>query len=266
MEPMLSITGARILYNGAVEAVRDLSMRVEEGSMVALLGRNGAGKSTTLKAISGMLESERGRLVQGDIRFLGTSIRGSRADALVRMGIVQVPEGRRLFAKLTVRENLRIGAHTIPAAAIAAGMDRVLSLFPQLGERLGQRAGYLSGGQQQMVAIGRALMGRPRLLMLDEPSLGLAPLVVAEIFAALAALRAQERLTILLIEQNARLALSAADHAYVLDGGRVVMQGPAAALAADQTIRSVYLGLTGTGERRNLRDGVALPTRPRWPA
>jgi len=263
---MLRIEHLRITYGNAVEAVRDLSLHVPAGGIVALLGANGAGKSTVLKAISGVLAAEGGRIAGGEILFDGISLRAIRADDAVRRGIVQVPEGRRLFARLTVAENLAIGGFLRSAAERAAAMARILDLFPPLDDKLGRAAGLLSGGEQQMVALGRALMARPRLLMLDEPSLGLAPVITDEIFAALARLRGDLGLTILLIEQNASRALALADHATVMEGGRIAACGPAAELAADPMIRAHYLGLSDSGARRNVREAVAHVLRPRWPA
>ena len=263
---MLRIEHLRITYGNAVEAVRDLSLDVPAGGIVALLGANGAGKSTVLKAISGVLAAEGGRIAGGDIAFEGASLRGIRADDAVRRGIAQVPEGRRLFARLTVAENLSIGGFLRGAAERADTLARILDLFPPLTDKLSRAAGLLSGGEQQMVALGRALMARPRLLMLDEPSLGLAPVITGEIFAALARLRGELGLTILLIEQNASRALALADRATVMEGGRVAASGAAAALAADPMIRAHYLGLSDSGTRRNVREAVALAPRVRWPA
>lgn len=262
---MLDLSDIRILYGRAIEAVRGVSMRVDAGEIVALLGANGAGKSTLLKAISGLLASEQGEVVAGDIRFEGASLVGLRADDVMRRGVALVPEGRRLFARLTVRENLVMGGFTRGGDDVSAGMAAVLSLFPALSNKLERTAGFLSGGEQQMVAIGRALMSGPRLLLLDEPSLGLAPLVVAEIFRTLRRLRDERGLTILVIEQNASLALDLADRGYVMENGRIVLNGKAAALAADPMIRSLYLGLSQGGERRSLRDSTPMRARARWP-
>lgn len=263
---MLRIDHLRVTYGNAVEAVRDLSLHVPAGGIVALLGANSAGKSTVLKAISCVLAAESGRIADGDIVFEGESLRGLGAADAVRRGIVQVPEGRRLFARLTVAENLGIGGFLHDPAANGRNLRRVLDLFPPLGDKMGRAAGLLSGGEQQMVALGRALMAQPRLLMLDEPSLGLAPVITDEIFAALARLRDALGLTILLIEQNASRALALADQATVMEGGRVAAAGPAAVLAADPAIRAHYLGLSDQGTRRNVRDAMASRPRVRWPA
>ncbi len=263
---MLRIESLRITYGNAVEAVRDLSVHVPRGGIVALLGANGAGKSTVLKAICGVLTAEGGRIAGGDITFEGTSLRAIRADDAVRRGIVQVPEGRRLFARLTVAENLAIGGFLRGTAERAATLARIHDLFPPLLDKLDRPAGLLSGGEQQMVALGRALMAGPRLLMLDEPSLGLAPVITDAIFATLARLRDELGLTILLIEQNASRALALADHATVMEGGRVAASGPAATLAADPMIRAHYLGLSDSGSRRNVREAAPATARLRWPA
>ena len=238
---MLRIDHLRITYGNAVEAVRDLSLHVPAGGIVALLGANGAGKSTVLKAISGVLASEGGRIAAGTLTFEGAPLHTLRADAAVRRGIVQVPEGRRLFARLTVAENLAIGGFLRSAADRAATLARILDLFPPLRDKLTRAAGLLSGGEQQMVALGRALMAHPRLLMLDEPSLGLAPLIVAEIFRTIANLRTRG-VAILLVEQNARAALDIADEGYVLETGRVRLHGPAANLRDDPQLTALYLG------------------------
>ncbi len=263
---MLAIRNVRILYGGAIEAVHDVSLDVAAGSIVTLLGTNGAGKSTTLNAVSGLLASDGGAVVAGEVLFEGGSLRGLRPDQVMRRGIALVPEGRRLFPRLTVRENLVMGGFSRPAAGFATALARVLGLFPPLAGMLERRAGFLSGGEQQMVAIGRALMSGPRLLMLDEPSLGLAPLIVADIFATLRRLRDAHGLTILLIEQNARLALSLADRAFILENGRIVLDGPAAAVAANPMIRALYLGLSQSGGRRSLREAAPARARLRWPA
>jgi len=263
---MLQIRNARILYGRAIEAVRDVSLDVGQGRVVALLGTNGAGKSTILKAVTGLLASEDGEVVAGSIAFEGKSLLGQRPDAVMRHGIVLVPEGRRLFTKLTVRDNLIMGGFIRSRGDFSAGLDSVIALFPALANKLDRTAGFLSGGEQQMVAIGRALMSQPRLLMLDEPSLGLAPLIIEEIFAALRRLRDERGLTILVIEQNARLALSLADDGYILENGRIMLDGTAAELAANPTIRALYLGMTDGGTRHNLRDAAPMRQRTRWPA
>jgi branched-chain amino acid transport system ATP-binding protein len=226
-------------YYGGIAALRGISFDVPEGRVVALVGPNGAGKSTTLNTISGLLAPR-----QGTIRFAGRDVTGWRAERVAALGLVQVPEGRQILAPLTVEENLLVGAYTRRDGAVRADLQAVCERFPRLAERRGQVAGSLSGGEQQMLAIGRALMARPRLLMLDEPSLGLAPLVVQEVFRALAALKARGA-TILLVEQNARKALRIADYAYVLEGGTIVQEGPAAALREDPRIVDAYLGRRG---------------------
>ena len=232
----LVVEGLRVAY-GRTEAVRGIGLRVAEGQAVCLIGANGAGKTTTLRAISGLVRPRGGRIL-----FAGTDIAGRAAHRIAAMGLVQVPEGRQIFAELTVAENLALGAYLVPdRAEIARRRDEVLARFPRLRERLGQLAGSLSGGEQQMLAIGRALMARPRLLLLDEPSMGLAPLFVEEIFAIVAVLK-REGTTILLVEQNASAALDVADHAYVLETGRIVLDGPAAAVARDPAVAAAYLG------------------------
>jgi branched-chain amino acid transport system ATP-binding protein len=223
-------------YYGGIAALRGVSFDVPEGRVVALVGPNGAGKSTTLNTISGLLAPR-----QGTIRFANRDVTGWRAERVAALGLVQVPEGRQILAPLTVEENLLVGAYTRRDGAVRADLEAVCERFPRLAERRGQIAGSLSGGEQQMLALGRALMARPRLLMLDEPSLGLAPLVVQEVFRALAALKARGS-TILLVEQNARKALRVADYAYVLEGGAIVQEGPAAALREDPRIVDAYLG------------------------
>jgi len=224
---------------------------VPEGSAVALLGANGAGKSTTLKAVSNLLLSERGSVTGGSVRFRGQSIAGLDPAEVVRLGIAHVMEGRRLFAQLTVDENLRTGAFLRKdAAGVKRDLERVMEYFPRLQERRGVKAGYLSGGEQQMVALGRGLMAEPKLMLLDEPSMGLAPLVVKEIFQIIRRLREAEGVSILLAEQNAALALALVDYGYVLENGTVVLEGSAAQLRENQEIRRFYLGLEDlTGHR-----------------
>ncbi|MGI4811464.1 MAG: ABC transporter ATP-binding protein [Janthinobacterium lividum] len=232
----LEITDLMVSY-GRTEAVRGVSLTVSPGEIVALIGANGAGKTTIMRAISGLLKPRSGR-----IRFDGADIAGRPAHRIAAAGLLQVPEGRQCFAELTVAENLALGAYLVPdRAEIARRQERVLTRFPRLAERLEQLAGSLSGGEQQMLAIGRALMGAPRLLLLDEPSMGLAPLFVEEIFGIVASLK-REGTTILLVEQNASAALEIADDAYVLETGRVVLSGAASVVADDPGVVAAYLG------------------------
>ncbi len=223
-------------YYGNIQALKGISLEVEEGECVTLIGANGAGKSTTLNTISGLLVPSR-----GTVRFGGRDITGWRADRVAGLGLVQVPEGRQVLGPLSVDENLQLGAYSRRDGEIGADLARTYERFPRLAERRHQLAGSLSGGEQQMLAIGRALMARPRLLMLDEPSLGLAPLIVREVFAIVAELKAQGS-TILLVEQNAALALELADTAYVLEAGRTVLSGPAAEIRTEESVRRAYLG------------------------
>ena len=232
----LEIEGLEVAY-GRIVVVHGVSLRVPEGGVVCLIGANGAGKTTIMRAISGLVRAR-----AGSIRFGGVAISGRAAHRIAAAGLRQVPEGRQCFAELTVAENLAIGAYLVPQRAeILRRQEAVLARFPRLRERLGQYAGSLSGGEQQMLAIGRALMGAPTLLLLDEPSMGLAPLFVEEIFSIIAALKA-EGTTILLVEQNASAALDVSDHAYVLETGRIVLEGPAAVVAADPAVAAAYLG------------------------
>jgi len=234
---MLQVKEIHASY-GPILALRDVSLEVPEHGIISMLGANGAGKSSTLRAISGLL-----RISGGSIEFEGQRIDHVAPERIVEMGIIQVPEGRQLFTDLTVLENLRLGAYTRrDRDGVRADMQRVFEYFPVLAERQKQSAGTLSGGEQQMLAIGRALMGRPRLLLLDEPSLGLAPIVTREIFAIVSALNAEEGLTILLVEQNARLALGIAQYGYVLETGTVVLHDTGKSLQQDEAVRRSYLG------------------------
>jgi branched-chain amino acid transport system ATP-binding protein len=262
--PMLALHNIHVVYGGAIEAVRDVSLQVGAGQIVALLGSNGAGKSTVLKAISAVLDAEDGEIEKGSILLGGQPIEKSSAHFIVGKGLVQVPEGRRLFATLTVDENLVVGAHLQDRRALGEGRDRVYALFPRLASLRDQIAGYLSGGEQQMVAIGRALMSRPRLLALDEPSLGLAPKIVTEIFMAIRALRESTGLTILLVEQNASRALAIADYAYIMENGRVVLDGTPEALSKNADVREFYLGLSSSPGRMSMRDVKHYKRRKRW--
>ncbi len=264
MTALLALANVQILYDRVIEAVRDISLDVPEGRIVALLGSNGAGKSTVLKAISGVLERENGEVIHGAIRFAGQQITRRPAHEIVAHGLVQVPEGRALFATLTVTENLLMGGYSRTAAASQRGLERVYGLFPRVFERRNEVAGYLSGGEQQMVAVGRALMAEPRLLMLDEPSLGLAPQVVEAIFDTILALNRETGLTVLLVEQNAQLALSVASHGYVMENGRIVLDGPSGALRSNADVQEFYLGFGSGGARKSMRDVKHYKRRKRW--
>ena len=236
---MLELTDVHVRY-GNIRALQGVSLRVDTGELIALIGANGAGKTTTLRAVSGLL-----RRSQGAITFDGTDLTSASTDRIVGLGISHCPEGRRIFGSLTVAENLRLGAVSVSdTAAAAAELENVFALFPLLKERLGQAGGTLSGGEQQMLAIGRALMSRPRLLLLDEPSLGLAPLMVERIFETITELKRQGR-TILLVEQNVHQALDVADRAYVLETGRIMLDGPAETLRHDPKVEQSYLGVGG---------------------
>jgi branched-chain amino acid transport system ATP-binding protein len=262
--PLLELNNVEVLYDDVILVLRGLSLQVPEGAIATLLGPNGAGKTTTLKAISGLLRVEDGEVTDGTIRFGGEEIQGLRADEIVRRGVFQVIEGRRVFEHLTVRENLVAGAYTrTNRSEIGEDIDRVFEYFPRLGERSRQEAGYLSGGEQQMLAVGRALMARPRMMLLDEPSLGLAPILVRDIFDIVQRINREEGTTMLLVEQNARLALSIADYGYVMEGGRVVLEGTSHTLTSNADVREFYLGLGDVG-RRSYRDVKHYRRRKRW--
>ena len=235
METILKVEGINVYY-GAIHAIKDISFEVNQGEIVTLIGANGAGKTTTLQTISGLLHTR-----TGSITFQGQNITNIRADKLVSRGLAQVPEGRRVFLQMSVQENLEMGAYTQPQAGVPKDLEMVFELFPRLKERRNQVAGTLSGGEQQMLAMGRALMSNPKLLMLDEPSMGLAPLLVEQIFDIIKELH-RAGTTILLVEQNAQMALSVADRGYVLETGRVTLTGPGQELLADEAVKKAYLG------------------------
>ncbi len=262
---MLKVNNIEVLYHEVILALKGVSLEVTPHSIVALLGANGAGKSTTLKAISGLLKHENGRVAEGSIEFLGERIDRKSAEEIARMGVIQVIEGRRVFEHLTVEQNLIVGGHLrSDRGAIASGLEVVYQYFPRLKERRTVAAGFVSGGEQQMLVIGRALMAGPRLLLLDEPSMGLAPLLIKEIFEILTRLNEKEGIPILLVEQNAKLALSVARYAYVLETGRVVMDGASEKLRENPDIRDFYLGLTDLGARKSFRAIKHYKRRKRW--
>ena len=262
-DPVLEINNIEVIYEDVILVLRGLSLNVPEGQIVALLGSNGAGKSTTLKAVAGLLPSEHGEVTQGNVVYQGRKITKANPSEIVRLGISLVMEGRRVFEHLTVHENLTTGAYT-RRSGVAADLDLVYEFFPRLKDRRNQQAGYLSGGEQQMLAIGRSLMSKPKLMMLDEPSLGLAPLLVEEIFGRVKSLNAEIGTTVLLVEQNARRALQIADHAYVMENGRIVLEGPAAELASNPDVQEFYLGLSEGGARKSYRDVKHYKRRKRW--
>jgi branched-chain amino acid transport system ATP-binding protein len=261
---MLEVHNVEVVYDRAILVLKGISLAVREGQIVALLGPNGAGKSTMLKAISGLLRAEEGEVTDGSIRFLGERIDLMEPEDIVRAGVFQVMEGRRVFEDLTVDENILMGAFTRgDKAAVRRDHELVFDYFPRLHERRRQLAGYLSGGEQQMLAISRALMARARLMLLDEPSLGLAPLLVQDIFAIIRRINQQEKTTILLVEQNANLALSIADFGYIMENGRVVLDGDAGKLKSNEDVKQSYLG-GAAGERRGYRDLKFYKRRKRW--
>jgi branched-chain amino acid transport system ATP-binding protein len=261
----LVLNNVEVIYDQVILVLRGLSLAVGEGEIVALLGSNGAGKSTTLKAISGLLPSEDGEITQGEILYDDKRIHARDAAQIVRLGISQVMEGRRVFEHLTAEENLRAGAYARRTnGSLQDDLELVYTYFPPLYERRRQAAGYLSGGEQQMLAIGRALMARPKLLMLDEPSLGLAPRLVAEIFEIIQRLNKELETTVLVVEQNARSALEIAGHGFVMENGRIVLDGPADELAKNPDVMEFYLGLTEAGERRSYRAVKHYKRRKRW--
>jgi len=262
---MLSLNNIEVIYDGVILVLKGVSLEVREGGITTLLGANGAGKTTTLKAISGLLRTERGEITKGTIELRGQRIDRLAAFDVVQRGVVQVFEGRRVFEHLTTEENLVAGAHIQrDGKRVAAGIERVYQYFPRLKERRSVQAGYLSGGEQQMLVIGRALMSDPRVILLDEPSLGLAPMLVEEIFEIVARLNREQQLTVLLVEQNAALALAIAEHGYVMENGRIVLEGSAEALGANADIKEFYLGLTEVGAKKSYRDVKHYKRRKRW--
>ena len=264
-QAMLAINNIEVVYDRVILVLKGVSIDVREGAITTLLGANGAGKTTTLKAISGVLRGERGEVTKGTIQLGEHRIDGMRAHDVTRLGLVQVFEGRRVFEHLTTEENLIAGGHVQKdGAVVRQGIDLVYSYFPRLKERRHQQSGYLSGGEQQMLAIGRALMSKPKVVLLDEPSLGLAPMLVEEIFGIVDKLVRQERLSVLLVEQNATMALGVADHGYVMENGRIVLEGPADKLRDNSDIKEFYLGLNEGGTRKSYRDTKHYKRRKRW--
>ena len=263
--PILAVKNIEVIYDHVILVLKGVSLEVSEGGIVAILGANGAGKSTTLKAISNLIKSERGGVTKGAIEFKGERVDGLTPNDLVRRGCIQVMEGRRCFGHLTVEENLLTGAYTrsAGAAAVKDDLEIVYGYFPRLKERRSSLAGYISGGEQQMTAIGRALMSAPKMVLLDEPSMGLAPQLVEEIFDIVKRLNAEQGLSVLLAEQNTNMALKYATYGYVLENGRVVMDGEAKSLRENEDVREFYLGI-GAGDRRSFLDVKSYKRRKRW--
>src|SRR5512144_868641 len=260
--PLLAVNNIEVAYNDVILVLRGVSLQVADGALVALLGANGAGKSTSLKAISGLLKTEDGEVTRGEVIFGAERIDRLAPEAIVRRGIFQVMEGRRIVEDMTPIENLRLGAYTRRDSEVRRDIDMVFEYFPRLRERTGL-AGYLSGGEQQMLAIGRALMARPKTMLLDEPSMGLSPLLVGEVFGIIRRLNRELGITMLLVEQNARMALKSADYGYIMENGKVVLDGTAAELADNEDVKEFYLG--GGGEqRKSFKNLKSYRRRKRW--
>lgn len=258
---ILSVNNIEVVFNDVIMVLRGLSLEARRGKITALLGANGAGKSTTLKAISSLLETEDGAITSGEIVFNGNDITSIAPDKIVRQGIFQVMEGRGIVQDMTPIENLRLGAYSRPKADIADDIDMVFSYFPRLKERTGW-AGYMSGGEQQMLAIGRALMAKPQLILMDEPSMGLSPMLVKEVFHIIRQLNLDLGISILLVEQNATMALNAADDAYIMENGKIVLDGTAKELMENEDVKEFYLG--GDAERKSFKNIKSFKRRKRW--
>ncbi len=262
---LLDVNGIEVIYNHVILVLKGVSLQVPEGRIVALLGANGAGKTTPLRAISNLLKGERGDVTKGNIQYRGQRIEKLTPAELVKRGVVQVMEGRHCFAHLTIEENLLTGAYTrsMSRGDTAAALERVYQYFPRLKQRRTSQSGYTSGGEQQMTAIGRALMANPNMILLDEPSMGLAPQIVEEIFEIVRDLNQRERVSFLLAEQNTNIALRYADYGYILENGRVMMDGAASDLAQNEDVKEFYLGIS-SGERKSFRDNKFYRRRKRW--
>jgi len=262
---MLRLNNIEVIYSDVILVLKGVSLEVPDGKIISLLGANGAGKTTTLKAISGVLHTELGEVTDGSIEFDGERIDGKAPEEIVQMGIVQVMEGRRLFEHLTVEENLWVGAYARKdKEGILKDLDLVHHYFPRLKDLRKQVSGYLSGGERQMLVMGRALMSHPKLMLLDEPSLGLSPLLVKDIFEVIKKINREERTSILLVEQNAKIALSTSEFGYIMENGRVVLDGPSPKLKENEDIKEFYLGLSQVGKRKSFRDVKHYRRRKRW--
>ena len=264
-QAFLNVNGIEVIYNHVILVLKGVSLQVPEGKVVALLGGNGAGKTTTLRAVSNLLAGERGEVTKGSVELRGERIENLTPAQMVDRGVIQVMEGRHCFAHLSIEDNLLTGAYTRKdgKAAIAQTLEKVYNYFPRLKPRRSSQAAYTSGGEQQMCAIGRALMANPRMVLLDEPSMGLAPQIVEEVFEIVKDLNTKEKVTFLLAEQNTNMALRYADYGYILESGRVVMDGEAKALAENEDVKEFYLGVSGEG-RKNFKDAKFYRRRKRW--
>jgi branched-chain amino acid transport system ATP-binding protein len=261
---VLNVNGIEVIYNHVILVLKGVSLTVPEGKIVAILGGNGAGKTTTLRAVSNLLRGERGEVTKGSIELRGERIENLSPSDLVKRGVVQVMEGRHCFAHLTIEENLLVGAYTVKSKVqIAANLEKVYAYFPRLKMRRTSQSAYTSGGEQQMCAIGRALMANPSMVLLDEPSMGLAPQIVQEVFEIVKDLNQKERVTFLLAEQNTNMALKYSDYGYIMESGRVVMDGIASELANNEDVKEFYLGMGG-GERKSFKDVKSYKRRKRW--
>lgn len=265
-EPILKLNNIEVKYHEVILVLKGVSIEVPHEGIVALLGANGAGKSTTLKAISGLLKHEDGEVTDGSIEYLGEKIHKKRAVEIAQMGIVQVIEGRRIFEHLTVEQNLLVGGHMRKGGekSVKERLEMVYHYFPRLKQKRREVAGFISGGEQQMTVVGRALMTNPKLMLLDEPSMGLAPLLIHEIFEIITRLHEEEKISILLVEQNVKLALNVAPYAYVLENGRIVLDDTSEKLKENEDIKDFYLGLTDVGGRKSFRDVKHYKRRKRW--
>ncbi len=261
---ILQIQNIEVRYHEVILVLKGVSISLSRGNIVALLGANGAGKSTTLKAVSGLLMTENGKVTDGAIVYEGERIHNSHAAENAQRGIIQVIEGRRVFEHLSVEENLKVGAHLRKSGSVKEGLDLVYHYFPRLYDKRGETAGFISGGEQQMLVVGRALMTEPKLLLLDEPSMGLAPMLIQEIFDIITKLNREQGITILLVEQNAKLALSVSSYAYVMETGRIVMDDTSERLWDNEDIKDFYLGLGEQGKRKSFREVKHYKRRKRW--
>ena len=262
---MLQLNNIEVIYSDVILVLKGVSLKVPEGKIASLLGANGAGKTTTLKAISGVLRTELGEVTDGDIEFEGVGIDRLDPEDIVRLGIVQVMEGRRLFEHLSVEENLMVGAYPRDdKKEIRRDLDKVFEYFPAVYELRKRTSGYLSGGERQMLVMGRALMAGPKIMLLDEPSLGLSPLLVKEIFKVIGRINEQEGVSVLLVEQNARIALGLSDYGYVMENGRIVLDGPSEKLLQNEDVKEFYLGLSDMGQRKSYREVKHYRRRKRW--